>query len=109
MGNKKKSRSQSHPKAAGASLPVPQDPKPVPNSGVLEVVVDEVEISLDLSVLRDIRIMRKIRNDDQDAIIDFYERLFPDQLDELEERFDLSDIEDYNQLLKQCMDVANPN
>ena len=101
MGKKKKSRTVHT--APGADMAVSD------RVGVTEVVLDDVEIQLDLSVLRDLRIMRRIRNDDQDAILDFYERLFPDQLDELEDVFELSDVDDYNQLLKRCMESANPN
>ena len=74
-----------------------------------EVVVDGTEITVDLSPLRNLRLMRRLKNDDFAALIELFEGMFGDQLDALEEQFDLVTVDDYNDFNARVMAEISPN
>ncbi len=74
------------------------------------IELDGVTIDLDLTPARNVRLMRRLKRDDMEALLEFFDGVFgADQLDMLEDRFGLVDVEDYNEFLQRAMGAVSPN
>lgn len=91
------------------TAPEPQDhKKPAEESGtIFTVELDGHQITANFSAFTNVRLMRKVRKDDFDAILDLFEQAFPD-LDTVEEQFDLVDITDYLAFITRVQEAV-PN
>ncbi|MDO5533232.1 MAG: hypothetical protein Q4F65_01085 [Propionibacteriaceae bacterium] len=74
------------------------------------IELDGVTIELDLAPARNVRLMRRLKREDMEALLEFFDGVFgADQLDMLEDRFNLVDVEDYNAFLQRAMGAVSPN
>ena len=95
----------------------PQDRKPkakpveveTADDGKITVELDGMTIVADLTVVTNVRLLRKMKRNDMEALIAFYEAMFgPEQLDAIEEQFSLVDMVDYEGFTKRFMEAV-PN
>lgn len=91
------------------TAPEPQDhKKPAEEAAtIFTVELDGHLVTADLAAFSNVRLMRKVRRDDFDAILDLFEQAFPD-LDTVEEQFDLVDITDYLAFITRVQEAV-PN
>lgn len=89
------------------TAPEPQDHKKPAESTIFTVEFDGHEVTANFSAFTNVRLMRKVRKDDFDAILDLFEQAFPD-LDTIEEQFDLVDIADYLTFITRVQEAV-PN
>ncbi|MFT3877137.1 MAG: hypothetical protein QM708_12050 [Propioniciclava sp.] len=98
---------------AKRNLPATHDHQPkAPAVTTIDVELDGNTITVDLAPVRNVRLMRRLKNEDVGALVEFFEGTFGEQLDELEERYNLVDIDEYQALLSRVMEkvaAANPN
>ena len=110
--NKKARKGVSGNPAQRAGQPATRDHKPKATAvadSVQTVTLDGITFSLDFAPASNIRLMRRVRRDDMDAVMEWIEAVFGDDLDRLEEAFDLNDIMDYMRLFQRAAEAVNPN
>ena len=83
--------------------------EPKGGSNIFTVELDGVTITVDMTPARNLRLIRRIKHDDVEALLEFVEGTFGDQLPDLEAAFGLSDIEDYNTFMERVMKELSPN
>lgn len=92
----------------------PQDRKPKAKetkepSGVVTAELDGMEVTADFSHIRNVRLLRRMRRGDMTATIEFMEKVFGDQTDEVEEHFKLETDEDWGEFFQRVAEAGSPN
>ena len=94
----------------------PQDRKPkatpaapasvLGEDGTFTVTLDGMTFTVDATPAANLRLMRKIKRNDLEAVMDFVELAFGDDLDAVEEHFDLVEAQDYVELFRRACEAA---
>ena len=94
-----------------ASAPAPQDHQSKADaeeeSTVVTVELDGREIRADMAAFANMRLMRKVRKEDIDALIELFESVFPD-LDQIEQDFNLTTYGEYAEFMQRVQEQV-PN
>lgn len=93
-----------------ATAPAPQDHQPkadAEESTVVTVELDGHEIRADMAAFANMRLMRKVRKEDIDALIELFESVFPD-LDQIEQDFNLTTYGEYAEFMQRVQEQV-PN
>lgn len=104
-------------KTLPAGVKPPQDRKPAKvdkgttdGEGTISAVLDGHPVRVDATPAANMRLMRRIKKGDPEALLEFIERAFgDDQLDQLEEWFGLEAVTDYMELFARACEAAAPN
>lgn len=96
---------------AAARAPQDRKPKATPASvlgedGTFTVTLDDLTFTVDATPAANLRLMRKIKRNDLEAVMDFVEAVFGDDLDAVEEHFDLVEAQDYVELFRRACEAA---
>ena len=104
-----KTKAPSRPTSAKA----PQDRKPKAaasvKDGIVTATLDGLTFKVDARPAANLRLMRRIRANDMEAVLEFVERAFPEDVETIEEHFDLQGVDDYLNLFRRACEAANPN
>ena len=102
--------------ARRAAARAPQDRKPkataappasvLGEDGTFTVTLDGLTFTVDATPAANLRLMRKIKHNDLEAVMDFVELVFGDDLDAVEEHFDLVEAQDYVELFRRACEAA---
>ena len=74
--------------------------------GTFTVTLDDLTFTVDATPAANLRLMRKIKHNDYEAVMDFVEAVFGDDLDAVEEHFDLVEAQDYVELFRRACEAA---
>lgn len=85
----------------------PQDAPPQNNTTVT-VTIDGHTVHADFDITQNVQVMRRIRKGDMDAMLDLVDRMFGDQVDDIETRFNLVTIEDWGNFIHRIGEAV-PN
>lgn len=100
---------------AAARAPQDRKPKATPaappasvlgEDGTFTVTLDDLTFTVDATPAANLRLMRKIKRNDFEAVMDFVEAVFGDDLDAVEEHFDLVEARDYVELFRRACEAA---
>ncbi len=100
---------------AAARAPQDRKPKATPaappasvlgEDGTFTVTLDGLTFTVDATPAANLRLMRKIKRNDLEAVMDFVEAAFGDDLDAIEEHFDLTDAQEYVELFRRACEAA---
>lgn len=103
-----------NPARRTAARPQDRKPKATPaapasvlgEDGTFTVTLDGMTFTVDATPAANLRLMRKIKRNDLEAVMDFVELAFGDDLDAVEEHFDLVEAQDYVELFRRACEAA---
>ena len=92
---------------------IPQDHltkgETVKNSSVIEVELDGMVIRADFSGITSTKLTRRMEKGDVTALIEWLERIYGDQFDEIMEHFDLDTPDEWGDFNRRVIEAHNPN